>query len=314
MILSLSTRWNASRHRSGEAMIEEILAAGFDSVELGYDLRLDLVAGVRAMVARKAVTVGSVHNFCPLPVGAPVAHPELFELASLDRRMRESAVRHTLRTVEFAAEVGARAVVLHAGNVRMWRLTGKLVRLCEKGRRDEPRYERIKLRLLARRARKAPPYLAALCQSVEELLPSAQAAGVCLAFENLPSWEAVPTEVEMESLARRFASPHVGYWHDFGHAQVRENLRLVNHHHWLERLRPWLAGAHVHDVAPPACDHLLPPDGQIDFAAFQPCLKPGMPLVLEPAPGLGVERIVAAARFLCGVWAGGGPPPAAATP
>jgi hypothetical protein len=35
MIIALSTRWNASRHASGESMADEILEAGFDHVELG---------------------------------------------------------------------------------------------------------------------------------------------------------------------------------------------------------------------------------------------------------------------------------------
>ena len=73
--LCLSTRWNAGRHLSGEAMLEEILALGLQQVELGYDLRLELVPGVKAMIASGAVKVRSVHNFCPVPIGAPRPHP-----------------------------------------------------------------------------------------------------------------------------------------------------------------------------------------------------------------------------------------------
>ena len=89
--LSLSTRWNAGRHQSGQALIEEILELGLGIVELGYDLRAELIPGVKAMVASGAVRVDSVHNFCPVPIGAPRPHPELYTPASPDRREREFA-------------------------------------------------------------------------------------------------------------------------------------------------------------------------------------------------------------------------------
>ena len=56
--LAISTRWNAGRHRTGEAMLAEILALGLDRVDLGYDLRAELIPGVKAMVASGAVRVG----------------------------------------------------------------------------------------------------------------------------------------------------------------------------------------------------------------------------------------------------------------
>jgi sugar phosphate isomerase/epimerase len=308
MILALSTRWNAYRHASGEAMLEEIREAGFTAVELGYDLRLDLLPGVRQEVRRQAVRVVSLHNFCPVPVGAPQGHPELFQLADPDARLRRSAVQHTLRTAELAAELGAPHVVAHAGNVAMRNRTARLIALAQNGKRDTRRYERVKMRALAVREKKVRPHLDALNAALEEMLPTLDATGVSLALENLPSWEAVPSETEMEALCRRFDSPRLRYWHDFGHAQIRQNLGFIAHHHWLARLAPWLAGCHVHDVAAPACDHLMPPDGDIDFAAFQDCLRSDLPVVLEPAPGMAVEKIREALRFLSDRW-----PPAAAS-
>ena len=84
MSFALTTRWNAGRHTDGEALIEEILGMGFRHVELGYDLRRDLVPGVMKMVEKGAVKVDSVHNYCPVPMGAPYGHPELFTLADRD--------------------------------------------------------------------------------------------------------------------------------------------------------------------------------------------------------------------------------------
>jgi hypothetical protein len=43
-------------------------------------------------------------------------------------------------------------------------------------------------------------------------------------------------------------SPNLVYWHDCGHAQIKENLGFIHHALHLESLAPRLAGFHVHDV------------------------------------------------------------------
>ena len=108
MVFGLTTRWNARRHRSGESMIEEILELGIDHVELGYDTRRDLIPGVQSMVEQGAVSVDSVHNFCPVPMTVSRGHPEIYTFADRDPRVRQQAVRHTTTTIRFAAEVGAK--------------------------------------------------------------------------------------------------------------------------------------------------------------------------------------------------------------
>ncbi|MDA0577805.1 MAG: sugar phosphate isomerase/epimerase [Verrucomicrobia bacterium] len=312
---AISTHWNARHHTEGERVIEEILeTTGLTHVELGYDLTLDLVPGIKKMVADGAVRVNSVHNFCPVPMGAPQGHPELFVLASPDPRVREGAVRHTTATIQFAAEIGARVVVCHAGNVEMRAYTRKLIRLAEEGKQYSPRFERTKTKLLLKRDQKVPPYLDHLEAGIAALLPELERTGIALAFENLPTWEAIPTEMEIQTICQKVNSPHIRHWHDLGHGQIRQNLGLTSQKHWISKLSPWLAGFHVHDVAPPAHDHLMPPDGQIDFAALAPVIPPQALKVLEPAPGTPPERIRAAIAVLNTAWASVGdtdkPPPA----
>ena len=36
---AISTHWNASRHKTGEGIVDEILELGIRRLELGYDLR-----------------------------------------------------------------------------------------------------------------------------------------------------------------------------------------------------------------------------------------------------------------------------------
>lgn len=302
MRFALSTRWNAYRHGSGEDLIEEVLSLGFNKVELGYDLTPDLVPGVADAVKKGRIKVDSVHAVCPVPVGAPFGHPELLPLSSLDERTREGGIQQITRTIRFASEMGARCVVLHGGSVRMRMMTRKLIALHEKGKQFSRAYEKTKIKLLMRREKKADKHLENLRSALERLLPELEDASVSLALENLPSWESVPSEAELLGLLQHFDSPRLRYWHDIGHGQVRQNLGFIGHRHWLATLKPWLAGMHIHDVVPPARDHLMPPRGDIDFSQFSQFVQGDIPLVLEPAPGTPESDLREACSVMAEAW------------
>jgi len=301
MEFALSTRWNAFRHTDGEAMIEEILRLSLDRVELGCDLRMDLVPGVLAAVRRKAVRVGSLHNFCPLPVGAPRPDPELFLPASPDARERESAVRHTRRTIEFAHEVGAQVVVLHAGRVKMSASSNELLRMYAEGDAGTEAYERLKMRLQEQRMARAQRHLDWLRSGLDQLVPVAQAAGVRLALENLPTWDGMPSEIEMEQLGAHYGGA-VGYWHDVGHAYMREQMGFINEQRWLERLHPYLLGMHIHDAAPGGIDHLVPSHGHVDFASLARFAAGEVHRVLEVSNQVSATDLAAGLVYLRNVW------------
>ena len=74
------------------------------------------------------------------------------------------------------------------------------------------------------------------------------------------------------------------YWHDAGHAQIKENLGLIRHTAFLESLAPRLAGFHLHDVIYPDRDHAAPGTGTIDYAALKPFVKPQHIKVFELNP------------------------------
>lgn len=300
--LSISTRWNAGRHASGEAMLEEILGLGLGIAELGYDLRAELIPGVKSMLASGAIRIDSVHNFCPVPIGAPRPHPELYTPASSDRREREYAVVHISRTLRFAAEVGARVVVCHSGNVDMPKFSFDLVRMASRGEQFGEPYETLKLKAQIIRDKKAPKQIDYLSESLEKLLPVVAETGVHLALENLPTWEAIPSELEAEKLMKRFHGSGIRLWWDIGHAQIRENLGFINASRWLRRLAPHLAGMHVHDVAPPGQDHIMPPRGKVDFPALAEFARTDMVRVLEPAPDTEAAHIVRAIEYLRETW------------
>ncbi len=301
--LALSTRWNARRHTDGAAMVDEILALGFSMIEIGYDLRRDLVSGLHRRIREGAVRVVSVHNYCPVPMGAPRGSPEIFLFSDLDRATRDRAVEHTIRTIRFAAECGAHVVVAHGGYVRHWRPL--MPRLLEELQRDpESRaVQRLRSRIEWRRERRVRRHLDALRETVERLVPVLKESGVTLALENLPAWEAVPTEMEWKTMLEEFQGAPLGYWHDTGHGQIREHAGFINHQRLFERVLPYTVGMHIHDVRFPATDHLMPPGGTVDFSSFAEAAKLPIPKVIEPAPDTLAEALRSAADYLHQCWA-----------
>lgn len=285
MDFALSTHWNTFRHKTGEALIEEILDLGFDRVELGYDLTMDLVAGVRNMIVGKSVVAESVHSFCPVPLGMPAGHPELFALASRDKSIRALAVRHTQDTVRFAAELGARVVISHAGRVDMRNYSAKLVDLLGRGLQDTPKFEKIKLKAMLRRDKKRDRHLDALYASLDELAPILEEHTIKLALENLPSWEAIPTELEMLDIAERYAGGPFRHWHDVGHARIREALGFIHAQHWLEKMASCIAGVHLHEAHGPRDAHRFPLDKKTVLSPLNALCPSDTLFVFEPAPG-----------------------------
>ena len=133
-------------------------------------------------------------------------------------------------------------------------------------------------------------------------LPLLEETRRTLAFEILPTWESIPTEVEMEKLLTHFNTPQLRCWLDMGHGQIRENLGLTNHARWAKRLRPWLAGMHIHDVLPPATDHLMPPAGTTQFELFKEVAQDDIIRVLEPSPTVAAEDIVTGFAIIKAAW------------
>lgn len=302
MILGISTHWNARRHGSGDGLIEEILELGLDHIEIGYDFTVDLLEGVERHCADGSIKVDSIHNFAPVPMGVPFGHPELFSLVSLDPTQQAAAIRHTIRTADLAVQLGAKFVVVHAGNVSMRQQTRRLLALWQDEGPHSRAYDRTRIKAITRREKRASKHVEQLYRSLESLLPAFAERGVRLALENLPAWESVPSELELVETLRRFPDPTLCCWHDTGHARVRQNLGFSAHLHWFERFAPRMAGMHIHDVKAPAFDHLAPSEGDIDFAAFKSMIPPGIIMVLEPAPGMPAGLVQKGIETLRKAW------------
>lgn len=304
MQFALSTRWNSRRHADGNRLVEEIRSAGFSSIELSYDLRRDLLPGIQEQIRSGGIRVVSIHNYCPVPMGVSRGHPEIWTFADPDPLVRRKAVENTAATIRLAAETGAGIVVVHSGYVHMRPLSPRLIRLAERGSLDSWWARRTSLALDRRRERLAPRHLDWVAGCLERLLPVLDECGVLLGLENLPSWESVPSETEFPDLVKRFPDSRLRYWHDIGHGAIREQLGWINAVRSVERLAPWLGGFHVHDIQPPARDHVPPGEGIVDFSEYAPWVRGSLPLVLEMDRLTTPDQLRAVLDFLRKAWGG----------
>ena len=292
-MLSFSTCWNSTRHKDGAEMLEEILGLGFENVELGHGIRLSLMAGVQDMVEAGRVRITSLHNFCPLPIEVTGANPDCYEFTSHRPFDVQRANRLTRQTIDFAARFRAGYVVLHLGRVAMRPVTHELGRLLQRdGDRFGREFTRRKVAAVAERERRAPLYLARAKDALLRAAEYAAQRGVFLGVEGRHSYEEVPTEREVLQLLAEINSPHVGYWHDFGHLQVKANLGFVDHFEWLQTIRGRLFGGHLHDVAWPLQDHRVPfTGGMVDYDRLIPLLPNNTLLTWELHPRQTAESI-----------------------
>ena len=305
MRIALSTCWNCARHETGEAMLDEIGALGFDTVELGYSLSFGQADGVRRRLREGRIRVCSVHAFCPNPKPGAHAGPEPYSICDAsDFRGRRHGIRAVLDSARFVSELGVSRMVLHAGRVPVFRHARALDRMvCDGVLEDRPeRYEKRLVRFQDKRARKARRPFETLCDSLEEILPEMRRLGVTLCLENLPTADGCPDENEMALLLREFAGEPLAYWHDAGHGQRRQALGLVHHAGLVRRMAPHVGGIHLHDVEPPLGDHVMPPGGSVDFRIFAPFVEQDVPLVLEPRPGLPAEDVARGLDYLLHLW------------
>jgi sugar phosphate isomerase/epimerase len=299
---SLSTCWNSKRHTDGRAMLREIRELGFACAELSHGVRLSLLPGIVEAVDAGEIKISSLHNFCPLPLGVNHASPNLYEFSDERPRERELAVKYTLKTLDFAQRVHAPVVVLHLGSMELKDYTGKLSAMLERDPQKTPKYEKLRAEAAAAREARKTRAVERVYATLNLILPEAEKRDLKLGIENRQGLEEIPLEGDFEYFFREFDSPNMVYWHDVGHAQIKENLGFIRHVQHLEALTGRLAGFHVHDVMFPAGDHAPPGAGTVDFAALKPFVKPEHIKVFELSPSLPTAAVKSGVAHVKALW------------
>ena len=280
-------------------MLREIADLGFGRVELSHGIRISLVPGILKAVEEGVVAVGSVHNFCPLPMGVFQAAPNFFQPSSPDSREREQWLRQTKRSIDFAEQVGASLLVCHLGSVRyLWLAPDRHLAAYRNANPDamksgDKAYRALVERTLLKLRKRMAPYWQRTQESVRAVLDYASQKKVRLGLENRERFEELPIDSDFpEFLASMPLPSPAGYWHDSGHAHLKERMGLIDHRRQLEANASRLLGFHLHDVDSMGHDHQAIGSGEVDFGMIGSFWRPEHLFVIELSPHVSVDGVL----------------------
>jgi len=290
--LALSTCWHADRVTDGASLLREAGELGFSTVELSHNTRYSLWPGILAESRKSnAPRIAVLHNFCPVPVEILRPHPNAYEFSDPRPSARRLAERHSLATLEAAASVGAKLVVLHIGSAGPRRREKKMEALAWAGGLGSREFVREKITTI----RVMEKAFAEAWPRVEEILlrlgEKAAALGIRLGLECREDVREIPPDDFWERIFTNLPAPTFGYWHDFGHAAAKAWLGWIDHEQHLRRLSSRLIGVHLHDYHPDLGDHLPPGRGSIPFSRLVPLLPREAHVSLELSPDVSAEDV-----------------------
>ncbi|RKY35771.1 MAG: hypothetical protein DRP78_05150 [Candidatus Omnitrophota bacterium] len=297
MAFAISTTWNAALHNNADAIVGQICELHLKNLELSFNLSSQIVQEFLTLKEQGVIHIHSVHNFCPVPDdhNRLTFLPDSFSLSDTDETQRIKAVNLTCGSLRTAKDIGAKALVIHAGRVEMQQLTKKLAALYEQGLKGSQVYNELLTQMRIERQSKKEPYFRALLRSIETLLPEAANLEIKLCLENRYYFREFPSLDEFAEIFGYFNdNKYLFYWHDTGHAQVAENLGFFSHSDYLKRYAHKMCGIHIHDASG-ASDHQPPGQGNLDFRMLIPYLNAEMIKVLEihqPATAAQIDKSI----------------------
>lgn len=297
-MLGISTCWWFNRVSRGDEIVSDILELGLKGVELEYRMSNPIFQQMKPKL-NKVLNVLTIHNFFPLPEAIPPdkASGDLFLLSSTESDERSNAVRYTIRTIEHAHELGARAVIFHLGRVDMPNPAQDFFRLYRNGKIVEKEgLAFVGEQKLIREASKKRN-LDAVLLSLERLNREAEKWGIFLGIENRYHFHEIPDLEEIGLILGKFEGGNIRYWHDVGHAKVKENMGLYTQRDLLEAYSEEMIGIHLHD-ARGLDDHLAPGQGEVDYNEIRSFMKPSIIKILEVHPKVTRDELLEGIRFI----------------
>ncbi|RPJ24395.1 MAG: HAD family hydrolase [Chloroflexi bacterium] len=259
---SLSTMWAIKTLPNLTDFFEFARRAGFARIELNHKITSAMLAGM----ALTRYQFSSVHEPCPADVSADELKKRDWLVSSTNEERRCEGVKSIQGSIDLAHQLGAAAIVIHAGHAHPDSSPEKKLRaLIASGERESDEYRAIHGQMIQARAAVAQAGFESVKKSLVELLAYARKFGICLGIENRYHYMEYPSPDELETLLNLAGPDQIGFIYDVGHAQTMDRLGFYRHEEWLKRFAPRIIGTHLHDVIG-TTDHYAPGLGQVDFA------------------------------------------------
>ncbi|WNQ13322.1 sugar phosphate isomerase/epimerase family protein [Paenibacillus aurantius] len=256
---SFSTCWNIRRHTAGRGMVEEIKELGFQYVELNYNVTDELLATIEPMIEKGEIGVSSVHNVFP-HVPDKDYDTDSVMLGFDDEDKRKRAVELLIRSMEYADRYGAKAVVVHPGEVPFdTNIDAELKQIYREKGKESAEYRSLWDAMLERRERLSPHYRRRIEESLHTAAEYAAKRNwkVVLGIETRSRCYQMPTLMEAKAICDSLSGSGVGLWFDIGHAMMMERMGLYDNPSEIELVKPYVYGVHIHETLE-LSDHWCP--------------------------------------------------------
>lgn len=260
---SLSTMWAQRRFEKLSDFAATAKRLGFSGLEINYTVSPE---SLEELLATTEVVAPSLHAPMPRVQAKNGIWSEELNLAAVDEEERRFAIDCTKATIDWAARLGAKFVVLHLGGVgnNMFPAEKKLRGLFDSGHWDSDDVPGLQEECHRLRREGAPAYFAKAKETLRELANYASPHGIALGLEDRYHYHEIPSIDECLELLEEYPPDVVGYWHDMGHAEVIGRLGLYDKYRWLREVGSRCIGSHLHDVTGIG-DHRAPGDGDADW-------------------------------------------------
>ena len=300
--IALSTCCCSHNFKDGYAMLEWIEKIGFKKVELSHGIPINLAPGILKAVQDGVISVVSVHNFCPLPIGINSPMPNLFKPTSRNKAEVILWKRYTEETIKFAKSVLAEKVVMHSGSA--WFFFGSPVPRLYKWINDssiqfqelarDSDYIAIRDKVIGKIKRSSTKRYDSLESNFKYISDFAKTHSIILGIENREGLSELPLDQDHVEFVKKFSlKDPIRYWHDTGHAEIKSLYGLLDHEDRLSKLKDYTTGFHIHDVSDSGEDHQEVGTGIIDFEMLSRYMDPSKhSLILELSPTLSLDAIL----------------------
>ncbi|SDN33031.1 Xylose isomerase-like TIM barrel [Paenibacillus sp. yr247] len=256
---SFSTCWNIKKHTIGREMIEEIKALGFRNVELNYNVTEEMMKMIDPMIEKGEISVSSVHNVFPF-IDDKDYDTDSVMLGFDDEEKRKRSVELLIKSMEYANRYGAKAVVVHPGEVPFeYNIDSDLKKLYRDHGKDSPEYQKLWKEMSERRERLSPLYTKRIQESLEAVSEHAAQKGwnVALGIETRSRCYQMPSLMEAKTFCENLKGSPVHLWYDIGHAMMMDRMGLYDNLKELQEVKRYIYGVHIHETLE-LSDHWCP--------------------------------------------------------